>query len=230
MAGILYYTDNQCQERILLACRKQLMRCIKSHNIVSISQYPIPFQNNIVMPLSRSIISMYRQIIRGLEALKDDFIFFAEHDVLYHPNHFDFVPKEEKYYFNTNVWTVKSDTGECMYADCMERTSCMVAFRDILMDAYTEKLCQAEEYFETNHKNFAQKYGYEPKNFLYEHFRGEEPNLDIKHGNNITRPRFDLNQYSNTAKRIIGNSFILTDRVPYWGKMGENFDNFLRSV
>ena len=141
MKGILYYTDNQCQERILLAVRKQLIKCVGYSAIVSVSQYPIDFGENIVLNVKRSITSMFQQIVAGLEALQSDIVFLAEHDVLYHPSHFDFIPPEKDvYYFNTNVWTVKSDTGEALFFDGARRTSGLVAYRDILLEDYMKKV------------------------------------------------------------------------------------------
>ena len=36
----------------------------------------------------RGIVTMFRQILAGLEALDTEYAFCVEHDVLYHPSHF----------------------------------------------------------------------------------------------------------------------------------------------
>jgi hypothetical protein len=234
--GLLYYTDNQCQERILLACRKQLGKCRKNYPLVSVSQYPIDFGENIVLPITRSLTSMFKQIVAGLEALRTDIVFLLEHDMLYHPSHFDFVPySEELYFFNTNVWTVKSDTGEALYFDGARRNSGLVAYRSILLEHFSRKVKQAEEYFKITSRGFGRKVGFEPgrkkgrKDYKAEEYSSILPNLDIKHGGNITKPRFKLSDYQHGGKRV-KNSWTLTDTVPYWGKTGGCFDDFLRGI
>lgn len=236
MKGILYYTDNQAQEKILLACRKQLKRCQGNMPLVSVSQYPIDFGFNIVLPLKSQLISMFRQIVAGLEDLSVDTIFLAEHDVLYHPSHFDFTPpKDDIYYFNTNVWTVKSDTGEALYFDGARRNSGLVASRKILLEHFTKKIEKARTFFASTTRGFGRKVGYEPgkkkgrDDYRAVEFKSEFPNLDIKHGRNITKPRFKLSAYQHGGERV-KDSWVLTDEVPYWGKTGGRFDDFIRGV
>jgi hypothetical protein len=232
MAGILYYTDNQCQERIALAVRKQLLRCVSDHEFVAVSQYPIDMPNNIVMNLDRSVISMYKQILKGLERLSSEIVFFAEHDVFYHPCHFSFTPESDTYYFNTNIWTILAKTGETLYHAMTERTSAMVAKRKILVEAYTKKIKEAEEYYKNCGRGFGRKKGYEPKDKDYLHWFSLYPTLDVKHGNNITKPRFDLSEYTKKARRIMGDSWFKGNfsDVPYWKGYAENFDDFLRGI
>jgi hypothetical protein len=247
MKGLLYYTDNQCQERILLACRIQLNRCQKDYPLVSVSQYPIDFGKNIVLPLNHSIISMFKQIVAGLEALDTEVVFLVEHDVLYHPSHFDFnPPKDNVYFYNTNVWTVRSDTGQALYVDYARRTSGLVAHREILLEHYQKKIKLAKDFWESGQtRGFPRLIGYEPgrkkgrDDYEYAEYKSEQPNLDIKYGRlisakrgvawgNITKPRFKLSEYQHGGRRV-KDSWKLTYDVPYWGRT-KNFDDFLRSI
>ena len=196
------------------------------------SQYPIDFGYNIVMPLERSVLSMFQQMLTGLEALKTDIIFFVEHDVLYHPSHFDFrPPRKDIYYFNTNVWMVDSDDGKALYYDGMKKTSGLVAYRDILLEHYREKVALVER------EGFVKGMGYEPgrkaarnrpDDYDIECFKSQHPNIDIKHNRTVTRARFRLEQYQHGGRRY-KDSWILTDEVPHWGKT-KPFGDFLRSL
>jgi hypothetical protein len=231
MTGVLYYTDNQCQERILMAARKQLLWSIGDLPLVSVSQYPIDFGRNIVLPLSRSIPSMFMQILIGLKALTTETVFFAEHDVLYHPSHFDFrPPRDDAYYFNSNTWTVDATDGRAMYHDGIRRVSGMVANRSILLEHYTKRVERVEK------EGFSRKLiGFEPggqrlhrpPDYDQERFWSEHPLVDIKHGNNVTQPRFNLSQYRKGGKDQ-KDSFVIADEIPWWGRTRDRFDDFLR--
>lgn len=226
--GIVYYTDNRCQERIMSAVRNRLNWCKINYPLVSVSQYPMDFGHNVVIPCKPSILSMFKQILEGLHILTTDFVFLTEHDVLYHPCHFDFEPRtDDTYYYNTNVWTLNSETGEALHYDGMRKTSCLVANRELLIDHYTKKIAYVEKH------GFSYRLGFEPgkRNIDahgFETYNSAVPNIDIKHGNNIMPWRGKLSQYRN--RRRLESSWQLSDSIPYWGKTLGRFDDFLREV
>lgn len=235
MKTILYYTDNQCRDDIATACRKQIERCSKWHEIpiVSVSQVPIDFGTNIVLNIGRSQLSMFKQILTGLEVIKEGIVFFCEHDCLYPPQHFDFEPPEKDvYYFNTNVWSVRADTGEALHYDGMKKTSGLVADIGILFEHYTEKYKLIEK------EGFSQKkHGYEPgkknskgrpNDYEWECFESKYPYVDIKHDNNLTKTRWSIKQYRRREERL--KSWVKSDRVPYWGVTKGRFDEFLQEI
>ena len=67
--GLVYYTNNVPEEKILLACQAQLNRCMAIHQfpIISVAQKPINFGQNFVMDLKSSALSMFKQILKGLQ-------------------------------------------------------------------------------------------------------------------------------------------------------------------
>ena len=67
--GILYYTDNCLDEKIMAACQKQLMKSVNGNRIISVSLQPMQFGDNIHLPLERGYLTMFKQILEGLEAL-----------------------------------------------------------------------------------------------------------------------------------------------------------------
>lgn len=233
MKSILYYTDNQCRADITNACRRQIDKNRNGHPVWSVSQKPIDFGYNIVMDIGSSQLSMFRQILKGLKLIETGVVFFAEHDCLYPLGHFDFTPPEKDvYYFNTNVWSVRADTGETLYYDGAKRTSGLVAHVGILLKHYIEKVALIER------EGFSQKkHGYEPgrKNskgrpddYEWAIFESERPYIDIKnHGSNVTKMRWSIKQYRKRDERL--KSWVKSDSVPYWGKT-KPFDDFLNSL
>jgi hypothetical protein len=65
-------------------------------------------KKNIVVDIKEpKYLDMFTKILKALEASEAEVIFFAEHDVLYHPKHFDFIPpKRDVFYYNINVWAL----------------------------------------------------------------------------------------------------------------------------
>ncbi len=230
--GLVYYTDNQCQERIATTVRNQLLTACNGHKIVSVSQYPVTFGKNIVMPIERSIPSMFKQMLAGLKNIDTDIVFFVEHDVLYHPSHFKFTPpKEDVYYYNDNVWALDAKSGQALHYKEMKQVSGLVAHRELLIEHYTKRIEKVEK------EGFSRRIGFEPGKKIrhgglddhpYEYFTSKHPIIDIKHGGTITPGRFKLEQYR--CRNRIKDSWILSDEIPYWGKTKGRFDDFLRGL
>jgi len=226
--GIVYYTDNRCEERILRVVRNQIKACANGHKIVSVSQYPIDFGENHVMPLERSNLSMFKQMLKGLEEIDTDIVFFCEHDVIYHPSHFEFTPTEkDKYYYNQNIWKVDSRTGQALFYKA-QQTSCMSGFRSTLLKHYRKRVEVCER------DGFTRRIGYEPgthnrkeriDKYGCERYFSKFPNLDLRHSNNLTANRFKKSHFRREPKE-----WQVADGVPFWGNTKGQFDEFIRKV
>lgn len=195
-AGIIYYTDNQLDEKIMLACQKQLKKASrekKIEKIISVSLKPIDFGQNIVLPLERSYLTMFKQILTGLETLDTDTVFFCEHDILYHPSHFDFKPPDQNvWYYNSNYWFLRSTDGFAIHYDASPLSGLCVN-REIAITHYKERIAMVEK------EGFSYNIGFEPMThgrikwenwYKFELFQSTAPNIDIKHGKNLTRARW----------------------------------------
>jgi len=234
--GIVYYTHGQCEASILTAVRAQLDRARGEIPVVSVSLTPLSWPtrngNNIVLTLPPSILTMFKQQLAGLQALKTDIAFCCEHDVLYHASHFAFTPpRPDIYYFNLHVWAVDAADGKALYYDGMKMTSGLVAYREILVEHYTKKIAWVEEVGKFSRRNM----GFEPGkkvskgrigDYDWAAFRSECPNVDIKHGQNITRKRFTIEEYQ--SRRLLKASWQLKDRVPTWGRTKGRVPEFLQ--
>lgn len=229
--GLVYYTDNTLEENLFLTCQKQLNRCMEiwGFPIYSISQKPINFGINTVMDLDRSILSMFKQILRGIVECKTAVIFLVEHDVLYHPSHFDFTPeKENHFYYNRNEWRVSSETGKAVFYEHND-VSQLCAPRDLLLEHYTRVVELAEK------EGYKYSYGFSPPRGLprrdqskhYGCFISRVPNLDIRHPKAFTRQRMNKSDFRSERSC---RGWTESDGVPGWGKTLGRFDEFLTGL
>jgi hypothetical protein len=213
--GIVYYTDSQLDHRIACGVRGQLEKA--ELPIVSVSLKPLNWQKNITLDLERSKLTMFKQILAGLEASTADIIFFCEHDVLYDPSHFDFMPeKEDVYYYNENVWKVDANNDhKPIHYDC-KQTSALCAYRETLITHYRERVRRVES---DGHSN---KMGYEPgthnreeriDDLKSESWFSPVPNIDIRHDGNLTKSRWSKEQFR--SQRNCKN-WQEADEVPGW--------------
>ncbi len=106
---IIYLTDSQLYEDIAIACRKQLLHAAQGCKIISVSQKPLDFGENIcVGDIGRSWLNIYKQQLIGLQASKTKNVAIAEHDVMYTREHFQFIPlRDDTFYYNDNCWLVE---------------------------------------------------------------------------------------------------------------------------
>lgn len=217
--GILYYTDNELDPKIMKACQDQIRKASNGHRIMSVSLLPISFGDNIHMPLKRGYLTMFKQILAGLKALDTDVVFFCEHDILYHPSHFNFVPpRQDTYYYNTNVWKLNMQTGQAMRTDDMRQLSGLCADRKLLVQHYEERVRRVEA------EGFNRKMGFEAgthkrkervDDFGSERWESEYPNVDIRHGKNLTPSRWNKNEFRN---KVYTKGWREADNLPFWGK------------
>ncbi len=225
--GMVYYTNNQCEERIMNVARNYIRLAANGHHVVSVSHYPIDFGDNIVMRLESGVLSMFKQILVGLKAVKADIVFLVEHDVIYHRSHFDFVPeREDVYYYNENTWKVCSKTGQAVFYHT-KQTSGLCAWRELLIEHYTKRVERVQR------EGFTRRMGFEPgthsppngiDKYKAQAWMSEYPNVDIRHKSNLTSNRFDPKQFR--SKRSI-KGWTLADEVPGWGKTKDRFDSFI---
>lgn len=197
--SVVYYTDNRLNVRLA----KRVQRRIEQSGlpIVSVSLKPMPhFGRNVHLTMQRGVLTMFKQILAGLEASEADFVFFCEHDVLYHPSHFDFLPpRDDTFYYNTNVFRVREDGFAVRTTDCRQ-TSGLCAGRELLLQHYRERVRRVEA------DGFSRRMGFEPgthrraervDDFGSERWESAFPNLDIRHAGALTPSRWSPDQYRN---------------------------------
>ncbi|MDO8487690.1 MAG: glycosyltransferase family 2 protein, partial [bacterium] len=190
--GIIYYTDNQLDLKIAHAVQERLKQISETKHlpITSCSLKKMSFGvKNVHFPsLKRGYLTMFKQILAGLEHSKAEVVFFCEHDVLYQPSHFDFTPPDkDKFYYNENVWKVDPQTGLALHYDC-KQVSGICVYRETALKHYSKRVEMVQR------NGFSMKMGFEPGT----HHRTERvddltsgswkspfPNIDIRHGHNL---------------------------------------------
>ncbi len=107
--SIIYLTDNSLEETLATKCRQKLSEVAQEIPIISVSQKPIDFGENVcVGEIGRSWLSLYRQLKAGAERVKTKYVSIAEHDCMYTREHLDWTPpKDDTFYYNENVWLVE---------------------------------------------------------------------------------------------------------------------------
>jgi len=153
-----------------------------------------------------------------LEHSTAEVIYFAEHDVLYHPSHFDFLPADpDTFYYNQNVWWLRTSDGHALHYD-VNQLSGLVGYRQPLLTHFKER-------YETVLKEgYSPKMGFEPMThhrIKWQHvyksrgFKSVFPNVDIKHGENATGARWDKSQFRN-QRLLKGWQEGEVDTIPGW--------------
>lgn len=230
--GIIYYTHNELDERITKLVQDNLTKIGKEKHIpiISATLKKSDFgDTKIYFPsLKRGYVSMFKQIVGALENSSSHIIFFCEHDVLYHPSHFDFIPTDKNtFYYNQNVWLLRGIDGHALHYD-VNQLSGMCGYRESLIKHFKERLEMVEKaYKELNEQEFnkfIRNMGFEPfthnrvnweNKFKYDTYKSEFPNVDIKHGENATGQRWRKDQYRNQQLLI---NWQESEEIPGWGK------------
>lgn len=160
--------DGFIDPAILVRCRNNLTWASKGLPLIVVSQteqVDLPNARNIVCgPMQRCWLSLYKQMVIGLEAAETDIVAIAERDMLYTPPHFAFCPPTSTHsYHNENMWMVQWVTPlgshpeyNGMYSFKANRLSwaSMIADRKWLLQYMTE--CLAEIMSSKKAMRFAQ--------------------------------------------------------------------------
>jgi glycosyltransferase involved in cell wall biosynthesis len=221
--GIIYYTDNQLDEKIAKPVRDRLNKISEEKKIPitcsSLKRMDFGTRQVRFPSMTRGYLAMFKQILGALEKSTEDIIFFTEHDVLYDFSHFDFVPPDkETFYYNQNVWLLRLPDGHALHYD-VNQLSGMCGWRDALIKHFRERyettlaeyerlkqLYPKEDEFEHEFNHYVRNLGFEPfthnrvqwKNvFKYDTWKSPFPNIDIKHGANATGQRWKKEEYRN---------------------------------
>ncbi|OGM31444.1 hypothetical protein A2803_05235 [Candidatus Woesebacteria bacterium RIFCSPHIGHO2_01_FULL_44_21] len=232
--GIIFYTDNALDSKIAQTVQKQIKSISDARQmpIVSASLKKMDFgregfvagSKNIYFPsLKRSPESMFKQIMSALEhSSSSDIVFLCEHDVLYHPSHFDFTPPDkDTFYYNQNVWMLRTTDGHALHYD-VNQVSGLCGYREALLTHYRER------YERVLKEGFSRKMGYEPmthnrikwkKMYKLGTWKSPYPNVDIKHEGNLTGQRWKKEDFRN--QRLLVNWQETDDEIPGWGKTKE---------
>ena len=186
---IVYYTDSRLERNLDKSVRRQIIKASNGIPIISVSQKPLDFGCNICVGLKpRSYLSLYQQLLIGLEAVDDDsIIYLCEHDVFYHPSHFDFIPpRTNKIYFNLNRYYSTINESYFVKSIGKRALSQCVSYKSPLISHVTEQV-------DVRINGIAS-----PCIGPFMNFESKFPNIDIRHGGNFSAS----NRFNNNDKMI----------------------------
>ncbi len=223
---IIFYTDNRPNLKIAKAVQNQLLQMnipIISTSLKDMSH----FGKNIHMQLERGYLTMFKQQLAALEAATADIVYFCEHDVLYHPTHFDFIPpRQDVFYYNINVWKVEPKTGHALWVDKCRQVSGLICYRELAVAEYRRRIAFVEK------NGFKRSNGFEPgtkriesggfSDYTSENFLAKFPNIDICYDHNLTPNRWRKDQFRNQQNTIGWTESDIT-KIPGWSFTEKNF-------
>jgi hypothetical protein len=214
---IIYYTDNALRHKRLW---KWSQKTIKASGLpiisVALKRKLDMGGKTIAVHGYRSHTTLYTQILLGLLVSEADFVFFCEHDCLYHPSHFDFIPPTRKrYYYNNNVWKYRLTDRKVVGYDC-NWLSQLCADRKLLIKHYIRRFKMIA--------NGKRAYGWEPGSgqsktidkVPLKRWNSEYPNIDVRHGQNWAGVnKMDLSEFGN-RKNCKDWKEISVKEIPGW--------------
>ena len=182
--GILYFTDNELPLKLAKRVQYRIRTIAEEggYELVSSSRKPMDkMGKNVVVDEPRGYLTMFKQILKGLEAMESDIVFFAEHDVLYPKEHFTFRPPDmNTVYYDQNWWKVHPD-GKAFHWDA-DQVSGLCASRDFLIKYYTARVRDFDE------NGFDRRF--EPMSRSgSKSWKASVPHVDVRHGGNLTREK-----------------------------------------
>lgn len=213
---IIYYTDCKLEDKSFMRKARKTVEA-SGLPILTISlNHSVNLGRNVILRGKRSQNMLFAQLLLGLLISEADYVFFCEHDVLYHPSHFEFTPPSpDKYYYNNNVYKYRLSDRKVVGYDC-HWLSQLCASRKLLIDHYAKRFRQMANGNESG--------GYEPgtgksrkiESTGYELWESKFPNIDIRHGKNWTGvKRMDPSEFRDKSTCQNFKSLSVED-VPGW--------------
>ena len=227
--GMIFYTDNQLAEAIARPVQERLFSIAMDKGLTITTAalgHRLKFgTRNLIFPsLKRGHYAMFKQILGALEHSEAEIVFFTEHDVLYSSAHFDFVPpRQDTYYYNTNVWQFHASTGKAVYY-FHRSLSQMVCFRELAIAHYRHKL----ELIEANGGKYDARWGFEPgtrgtrrggvDDSPCADWQSAVSNIDIRHAGTLSKTKTGPGDFRTKPDNL---NWQERDSVPGWPPLVE---------
>ena len=224
----IYYTANHVSEFFGENVRKILLKSIGNIPLISVSQKPMNFGENIcVGNIGRSAYNIYKQILIGAKAAKTKYISLCEDDILYTPGYFtSFRPEKDIFAYNYNRWGIYTWSKPPIFSR-KDRivTSQLIAMRQSVINALEKRF---DKHPDPN--NFPAKYfgeiGKHDKslgvsNNITQTFLSPEPNIMFSH-------EYALGFEGLGRKKRHGD--IRVDSLEPWGKAEDVLKLFVKKT
>lgn len=206
---IVYYTANMIGDGVAKLIRDDLLNKVKGSRIISVSQKPLNFGDNICIGESgQSVWNLFRQVLIGAKEVKTKFMACAEDDYLYSKDHFSFYfYRDDTFYYDSNRWGLNQDgrffwRPRTIFGMCLAPTKMMVETLEARFDKVKSPNSPYIKYFSEPGK-------YEG-NYGIPEVRMERVYLDS--------PTITFNHRDSMGKRrMIRDTDIIKRDLPPWG-------------
>jgi hypothetical protein len=210
----VYYSANKISDTFAKNTQSQLFEALGGMPLISVSQRPMNFGENIVVDLPVHHLSIYRQALIGAKNSKTMYIACCEDDVLYSPEHFNHRPSPGSFFYNMNFWNI-STWEKPMFTQKLSgrrNLSQLICERDVFIEAMEERFAKYPD-GNVDLGTWAEPSKYE-KNLgvtvrSWEAFTTNPPNIVFSHETSLS--------YQNLGKRKKQGD-IRALEVPYWGR------------
>lgn len=227
LKGIIYYSNNRLDEPIFSIVQNLIK---ESHlPIVSVTHKKISFGENYILEGPSTIVTMIKQIVKALDTSKAKYVFFCEHDVLYPPSHFEFIPEKDNiFYYNSNVFRWDYPHNRAITYDRLISLSGLCVNRQFALNHYKkrlEKIIEAgyDKDIKRHEPLWARKWGYEPgtkkirrggfSDDEFETWQSVHPLIDIRHNKNFSPRKVTLDSFKHPPT---GWKEVDIKDIPYW--------------
>ena len=145
---VVYYTSNRIREPFGQRVRDLLLSEAAGLPIISVSQKPTDFGENIcVGDIGHTYFNIYRQILVGAKAAKTKYIAMAEDDTFYPAEHFkEFRPRDDEFAFDMSRWSLYTWSEPPVFSlKYRISNSTMICARELLVETLEERFAKYPE-------------------------------------------------------------------------------------
>lgn len=214
----IFYTANVVHEPFAGIVRNQLTKAIGDLPLISVSQKPMDFGENICIgEIGRSHLNLYRQILIGAKAAKTKYVACAEDDILYSQEHFQIRPRAGNFGYNMNKWSIFTWSNPPVFSYRHRKVvNSLIAERDMLVEALEERFAKYPDDSKVPLKYWGDPGRYE--NYLgvtvrpTEEIYSKVPNIVFSH-----EEAFGF--LSRGIRKSLGNPQAY--EIPVWGKAAD---------
>lgn len=213
----VFITANVIPDSFMNTVQGFLLESIDDLPLISVSQKPMDFGFNIVVPEYRSHVNIYNQALQGAYAAQTTYMALCEDDCLYAPAHFKYRPKKAPFAYNLGYWNIYTWQDPSIYNyKGRKNLGFMICDRLAFIKAMEERFNKYPDEGKVNTDVWAEPGKYERQLGVTpqesEEFYTNPPNIKFSHENELS---FDGLGTRKRAGELRAND------IDYWGKASE---------